>query len=403
MKRLPHVLFVSYGAGHIQALLPVALALQHTDIARVSVLGLTTAAAAVKPTGLRLLGFKDFVTPSDVQALAWGAALAAELPAIKGVEPAESVAYLGLSYAELCALHGLDHARALYQRHGRQAFLPVETLERILVREKPDLVVISNAPRAERAAGIAAGQLGIPALCLNTLFALDEIEWLRDAAFCDRICVLNPGVKSHFVQAGRPAEQVIVSGNPAFDDLLDPNSLRAGAVLRSELGPVGHIVLWASQPEPASHPTVPGKLGDPLFPGRIRRVLEAWAEGPGRRLLVRPHPSEPPPTLTAAHTVLCPASQALAPVLHAVDAVVTMTSTVGVEANMAGRPVIQVLGSLFDHSSPFVQMGIARSATLDNLATILDETLENRVQHEPAGPRTRATQNVVAAISDLLP
>lgn len=407
MTSKPHVLFVTYGAGHANALLPVARALEGAGRARVSLLALTTAAASARSAGFAPLGFADFVEPGDTQALAWGRELAADLPAGGLVPRAESVAYLGLSFADLVAAHGLPEAREAYARHGRHAFLPVPTLRRVLRRLAPDAVVITNSPRAERAAGLAARDQGVPALCLNVLFAIDEIEWLRAPDFCDRVCVLNDAVRDFFVAAGRPADHLRVTGNPAFDALADPAHRDAGARLREawSAGRERVMVLWASQPELVSHPTAPGKVGDPTFPSRVGHALRDWAShDPGRLVLARPHPSESGPVLQGAQVLLClPGSQPLAPVLHACDAVVTMTSTVAVEAHSLGLPVVQVLGSIFDHSSPFGPMGVARAGPLEKLATILDESLlAGRVGASRSAMRADAATHVTRALMELL-
>ncbi|MBK9441734.1 MAG: hypothetical protein IPN53_10630 [Comamonadaceae bacterium] len=45
----------------------------------------------------------------------------------------------------------------------------------------------------------------------------------------------------------------------------------------------------------------------------------------------------------------------LAPLLHATDLVVTLTSTVGLEGHLAGCRLIQVLGSVFDNAMPLAR------------------------------------------------
>lgn len=59
--------------------------------------------------------------------------------------------------------------------------------------------------------------------------------------------------------------------------------------------------------------------------------------------------------------------------LHAVDAVVVITSTIAVEASLVGKPVIRVLGSLFDRATPFQAMGFAdASVDIGDLADALN-------------------------------
>src|SRR4051812_13827461 len=200
--------------------LPVARALQASGRARVQVLGLTTAAAVVREAGLPLLQVKDFVDAGDARALQHGERLAAAMGPV--ADPDETRAYLGLSYAELESQHGIEGAEQRYAQDGRQAFLPVRLLERILRRVRPDLVVATNSPRGERAAVLAARKLGLPSVCIVDLFAIDEVRWIGQPGYADRICVLNAHVRDFLVRAGRQPDEVVVTGNPAFDALHAP-------------------------------------------------------------------------------------------------------------------------------------------------------------------------------------
>jgi hypothetical protein len=96
------VLFVAYGSGHIKMVVPLAQALAANGMAKPVVLALTTAAPVARAAGLEVLQFRDFVTEAD------GAALALGLQMMQGLggpaaDPQETVAYLGLSMADLIA------------------------------------------------------------------------------------------------------------------------------------------------------------------------------------------------------------------------------------------------------------------------------------------------------------
>jgi len=171
MKR---VLFVAYGSGHIKMLIPEAQALQASGRAQPVVLALTTAAPVARAAGLDVVQFKDFVQPGDEAALTRGRQLVQDLGGAVS-DPDESAAYLGLSYADLEADLGTGAAEAEYRRRGRQAFLPVRTLTRILQTLRPDVVVATNAPRGERAAIVAAGPLANLVLAI-ALFGM--VNWM---------------------------------------------------------------------------------------------------------------------------------------------------------------------------------------------------------------------------------
>ena len=397
----PRVLFVCYGGGHVRMVLALVRELERRQAIEPVILGLTSARADVEAAGWRCLGFADFVRPQDAAAVAQGERLARALPAM-ATDLRESAAYLGLCHADLVEAHGAEEAARLYAAHGRQIFLPVPTLTRIVRAVGAQAVVATSAPRAERAALLAARAVGLPSLCMVDLFAAYEIAWLRAPDFADRVCVLNEGVRQRLVDAGRPPGHIAVTGNPAFDRLGDPQLRQRGRQLRTERGWDGrHAVLWASQVEPERHPARTER-GNVELPARIAHSLRATlASQPAMDLVVRPHPSEasvPPPA--QEREWLSPRDEDLHVLLHAVDTVVVMTSTVGIEARLAGKYVIQVLGSLYSDDAPYVAYGIADEAVaLPDLPHAVARSVGRRLAL-PGGPGLRGL--AAARVADVL-
>jgi len=396
------VLFVCYGSGHVRMVLPVARALQASGRAQVQVLGLTTAATVVRDAGLPLLQVKDFAGPGDATALAKGRVLMQAMGAV--ADEAETAAYLGLSYAELEAEVGAEEAQRRYARDGRQAFLPVALLQRILKVVGPNLVVATNSPRAERAAVLAARQLGIPAVCIVDLFAVDEARWIRALDYADRVCVLNEFVRDFLVASGREPGQIAITGNPAFDALQDDATVREGQALRTAKGWARHrVLLWPSQVEPAFHP-FNGQPGDATLPARVLGAVVRWTLAHEDVVLcVRPRAGEAPPELPAHERIVLTGQDWRLPVLlHAVDVVVTLTSTVGLEGHLAGTRVVQVLGSVFDRAMPLARFGIADAAVpvagLD--AALAHWTRMGR--RPPAKRESAATARVIDVLGEFL-
>lgn len=360
MKKL---LFVTYGSGHVRMVLPLALAVRAAGLAEPVVLALTTAAVPVRQSGLPMLQFKDFLREDDEVSRGHGERLLAALPT-PAIDPAESLAYLGLCYAELEAQVGAEQARLRYARDGRQAFLPVQTLMRMLRSVNPDLVLATNAPRAERAAIMAARQLGLPAVCVVDLFGIDEIGWLGAPDYADQVCVLNASVKQFLLSHGRSESQVSVTGNSAFDTLLLAQHRHKAAQWRQERGWQSHfVVLWPTQTEPALHP-FNGRPGQPNLPQRALDQVVAWVLAqPDAVLCIRVRAGEAVPTVPS-HERIAVFDQAfdLPPLLHMTDMVVTLNSTVGLEGHLVGTRLVQVLGSVFDQAMPLKAYGIADEA-----------------------------------------
>jgi hypothetical protein len=403
---LPTWLFVSYGGGHVKALLPVARRVQERGLARPVYLALTTAAASVRAAGIPVLGFQDFITSADERAQRIGEELAAQLQ-VEAAERSESIAYLGLSYADLEGRLGTRAAADEYRRYGRQAFLPLSILERVIGRCHPALVIATNSPRAEQAAIQTAHEMGVPSVCLVDLLGIWERDLLARPDYADALCVLNEAVRDSLVRAGRPAADVKVTGNPAFDTVRDPALVAEGAAYRKEAGWEGlRTLLYASSPEPARIPRV-AQSGDPSLPRRVERALmDAVRSNPNLALWIRRHPSEAPASEVEREghprIRVSPAQMSLHASIHASDEVIVTVSTVGVEASLAGKCVTQVRGSILDHLSPYIAMGIAdRQLKVEEIAHAYvgaSRPVDRTVSAMAGGEIGNATDNVVRVL-----
>lgn len=395
------VLFVAYGGGHVQMVMPIALALQRSAWADPVVLGLTTAAQAVRAAGLQLLQFKDFLEPSDIQARRWGEELLAGMRSAS-IDRDESVAYLGLSFQDLVNQLGEKEAQRQYANKGRHCFLPVDVLKRILRQVKPDIVVSTSSPRAEHAAFLAAREYGIPTLCLIDSFVQDEALRLGARGYADAVCVFNESVKQVVTAAGADPAAVHCTGNPAFDVLQEPGPAVEGKELRERMQWGGKtVVLVPIQRFQAYHP-VAGAWSDIDLPKRLEDALAQWALRQSDVVLcVRPRPGEVEPRLeTSERVVLTGSSWPLTPLLHAVDIVVTVNSTVGLEGHIAGARVIQILGTPFDSATPWLEFGIAdRAVELNELIPALEEV--RRLRRHEGWRLGKATPQVVEILRTL--
>ena len=411
------ILFVAYGGGHIAMVAPIMRALaDHPDI-KTQLLAPTTAGVYCKRQKIPYLGYKDFITPEDKNALAWGKKLAAEHhnPG-SGIEEDEAIAYLGLSYWDLVTRHGEAGAAELWATHQRNAFLQLTVLERIIKKLQPDMVVTTNSPRSERAAILNANALGIPTLSMVDLFGLSHLYPL-EANF---ITVLSPRVidniqHDHGVIAG---QQFLVTGNPAFDAAFDYR------------GPINHA--WRKQ----HFPTLPDNAKALLWiddsgyfdvqtgrthirtPDEIATDLDSLAaatKASNAYLLIRPHPSQDRAIFDAwmertAHPhVLLAGHVPLYPLLNASDAVATYQSTVGLEALLMQRPVIQLGYYPGKNALPLGEWNVARlvktradlpDAVRQTLHHENDATIQSRIN--ALLPNERAAPKIAEAIRSIV-
>lgn len=315
------VLFVVYGGGHVNMILPVVQALLAQGEWDVEVVGLTTAGAVLKRAGIAYLGFSNIVDEGDAPALDWGRRLSAGINS-DVVPLEETVAYMGLSYADLEAQHGVQQAAEIYAAKGRHAFLPVRSMRRLVDKVQPDLVVATNAPRAERAAILAARDAGIPAVCIVDLYPPADGAWLKDDCYAQKVCVLNPTAKQMLVALGRDADHIVVTGNPAFDRHY---LFRRGAAVGEEV-----VVGFASNilPEP------PAGKPDGTLQREVFEHLRQLCSRKGYTLALRQHPNEARWDSIGA-PVNC-SGMAIDAYLASLDMLITFPSTIALEAQIHG-------------------------------------------------------------------
>ncbi len=404
------VLFVAYGGGHIQAIVPVAHALQARGY-KISVFAVTTAIAVAEAESLPHFSYSDLPQAEHEDVLREGARLAAAFPPNGPVPFEETRAYLGINFMDLVQQHGSDEAHVLYEAAGRQNFSPITTMTDCLQYLRPKLVVATNSPRSEQAALQAAGNLGLPSLCIVDMFALQEIAWLKTPGFSTKVCVLNEGVRDMFLREGRPADEIVITGNPAFDGIHDPTVIHAGRELRQMRGwnSERFTVLYASTPEPARHPFT-GEAGDPTLPHRVeQRLREIFKERQDLELVLRRHPSEDQNIEPGDRIYTSSRSEDVNALIHAVDLVVVTCSTVGLQAYLAGVPMVSVECSVISKDAPYGDFGMSRKVlSIEALeAALLDEislqraAKSNKITAQDNGPAL-ATSAICAQVVQLL-
>lgn len=380
--------------------LPVIRRLRAEGWAEPLVLALTTAANIVEREGIPHFGFKDFIEPSDSDAIEEGDRLIAELPPGSTVDLEESRAYLGISFNELVQTWGRDEAERRYREKGRIVFLPRKYLERIIDRLQPDLVVATNSPRAEQAALEVAVERGLPAICVKDHLGVWEMDRLARPGFGGRLCVFSESVKREIAARGRPPGEITVTGNPDFDRLLHPGLADGGRRLRRERGwdDATKVLVWASHTWP-DRPEMPRQIEEVL--------LDATARHPDWRLVLRRHPSE---ALSAEplppRVQLSGREDDLATLIMASDIVVTILSTVGLQARLLGKRMMSVvLPTDTTDTDMYQKHGLATRYVTD-LAPIEQALVDALAEPEtfPPGFPTlgAATDNVLKVIREEL-
>lgn len=382
-------------------MLPLLKHYQNTTGVLCVTLGLTTAGPVLAAHGIPSRGFASLLRADDSMALFHGKRLASELS--EGAVPKkESIAYLGLSYRDLEERLGPTAAASAYAGQGRQSFLPMGPLRRLFDDVKPDVLVTTISPRAEEAALRVALERGTPSMCLVDFFGGPGILRAASPGYGTRVCVLSESTRKWLIDRGRDPEDIVVTGNPAFDRLGEIDWAQRRFSYRKARGWENKkVILWASQIEP-----LPPEGSASGLPTRIEEKLQEILER--RRdwhLLVRPHPNESRRGHSLrGHTTLAEEGEPLDPMLAAADVVVIMTSTIGIEARLVGKPVISVDLSVFTADAPFASEGLSLGIRdLNLLEEAIDQSIQTPVRFPSGYVRPgRASRLVVEQINDLL-
>ncbi|HWB07854.1 MAG TPA: hypothetical protein VG826_01330 [Pirellulales bacterium] len=202
----------------------------------------------------------------------------------------------------------------------------------------------------------------------------------------DRICVWGQAAKQQLVAWGVPNARIHLAGWPGIGRQL--LSLEAGA--RGSESRAKRFLLLAGVPPRDERPdgvefhlTVANHAA---MLGMLTGVLDQIA---GARLTVKLHPRAAtsglgPPAFWANFPVRIERSRDLAGLLSQADCVLSCASTAGIEAALAGAPVIQLLPAGSGNVLPAEEWGLVGSArTAEELATLIPRALARGWRREP--------------------
>ena len=208
----------------------------------------------------------------------------------------------------------------------------------------------------------------------------------RGFPFPETTLLFDDRTAGYLVSAGRfPASALEVTGSPRLDDVhaamaalsredVDRARRDAGAGIGARL------LLFAAKEREARR-ALPGLLG------AVRAM-------PDVHLAIKPHPAETPAVYGPAvagipNVTVLPVAAPLAPLLAAADAIVTVNSTVAIDALTMGLPSL-VIG-LPNNLTPFVEAGLMAGARTpeemrDGLARVLyDQEFRSRIERSRSG------------------
>lgn len=210
------IFFVTYGGVHANIDKFVIPKLSNYEV---SVLALTLADNILKKAGIAHKCISDYLDIFEKaereMIVSYGKNLAkSEFNPNVNISIEDCVAYLGIGFNDLVGeLESYDAAYKKFENFGRKAFCPIQSMQKILKYEKPDLVVLTVNVRYERATGIAANLLHIPVLYICDLPEMERLDYDAD------ICVMNEYAKKYLLNNKvAPDDKIHVTGQPVIED-----------------------------------------------------------------------------------------------------------------------------------------------------------------------------------------
>ena len=304
---------------------------------------LTTARAVMKRERLDCKSILDYVDVSEVKDFG-SKFLSRHHTEGKGISLEESIAYLGCSFRDLVHDVGEQEALKQYEKYGLNAFCATNFMHSVIEIEKPDVVIATTSPRMEKAVLNAAYQKNIPSLCMVDLFAILELNWLKRKDNGRYLTVYSELVAKRLINAGRSPLNIKITGNPAFDVLgqIKIKHNKQDWHKKNSLNGNIKIITWAEQPE----------NDNPDLPRKIRNILtNICSKNNDWKLVVRLHPSSTDASkeIIDKNVIQSCADDSLQELIVASDVVITLTSTVAMEALLINKNVLILKISQYSH------------------------------------------------------
>lgn len=306
--------------------------------------------------------------------------------------------------------------------------------ERILTNSQAQLLVAGtsyNGIDLEKKFITAARKLGVPSLAVLDFWSNYATRFSDEegklAHLPDRIAVMDAVARDEMVAAGFDPTQLVITGQPALDDLITYKESHASehrAALRLAFGvsETDRLVLFASQPlasvfgDSAEQPLYLGYT-ETIVLDALVNALESIAKSHSERitLLIRPHPRENSKTFeerrsSSIRIINNPEGDSREMVL-ASDLVAGMTTMLLVEACFLGVPVVSLQPGLRTTDPlPTNRTGLSRRVdSINEFAPVIEGLLfDEKVRQKTiaklaqAVPPGNAAQYVARLIGSML-
>lgn len=414
-------LFVCYGGGHADALIPVIKFLIDNTEVEVEVIGINLAVDMLRKQGIPCKSLSNYL---DIRAVEIGFPLAKKCHNFAStVSFADSIAYYGYTMSDLIDEVGKESAYQILDIFDRRTMFPVKTMMRILDKEMPDVVVTTTMNRFEAATLYAANKLGIASVKVEDLIGrinrtfpdkiqvdsvLERDDLIRNGISPNNIILKselkNPVVMKYYEEIyqrqldtrptafavlcdfakqqiesrGVDPATVYVTGQPAFDKhpIFLAETKKVIVCTKLGLDSTRPVITFMSQPNAEREDVFKAlvKAYKLLDNNCIQMVIKLHPNEDGKiQKLILNNENVNSFTLVKDIDV-----RELLPIS---DLVITVSSTTGLEAAVMGKPLIYINVTEKEDYIPFDKMGIGiRCTSLEEIALQLKRIVLDREQ-----------------------
>ena len=255
----------------------------------------------------------------------------------------------------------------------------IELTNRIVDYEKPDIIVVMDERSQFGKTTVRACNLkGVPTLVLQ--HGIQEDEPIYGPTYADKMSVYGEYARRILIKRGVNPDKIVITGCSQWDELVKGEGISREEFCRQlGLDKDKKIILLAT------HIGYQRDIGRKVLIG----VLNAVRQFPGTQLLIRAHPGEPISTYRSIAKEVGAGDVVVFKKPHdfdsirACDILITQYSTLGLEAMIAGKPVITILLSSGPNTNSYTESGAAIGVNrTEDIAPAIEDALNNRAVQE---------------------
>lgn len=391
---MKNILIVTYGGGHVRALIPIIKLLKKESNYNLYIIGLSLAKKELIDNNIECMDLYNYI--KEHKAIEYGKLLAKENHNSElEIDYKDTIAYYGIGMYDLAKEYGEKKAYEIFKDKGRKAFLPVIYFEKLMKELNIELLLTTSSPRFEEAALIAASNLSINSIRVEQLFAQGNTPILENV----RYCVLNTFVKKILVEKGIKNDNIEITGQPAFDNLSVNKDI--ACKLKSQLSTNKKNILWIS----------PGNKDSRDI---LKTLINIEKKRNDINLIIKLHPNESGnekiELLKDSNSKALIMKDNLYELIYISDIVIVEVSAVGLQTILLDKNLITINFTGKEDKVPYAKSGAAIGVyNISNLESAIESALydditnkELKIAREKYEKNGDSAKNIYRLINKLL-